>query len=113
MRDLLGFASIHSRCQMPKSSYEKQRQSLRIRHRRILSALEESTMNAIAIPLSRLWFTSRSSLAVRFPHFITLMKPRVMALAVFTAIVGLAIAPGHLDLLRAAISVIGIALGAG
>jgi protoheme IX farnesyltransferase len=36
-----------------------------------------------------------------------------MVLAVFTAIVGLAIAPGHLDPLPAAIAILGIAVGAG
>jgi protoheme IX farnesyltransferase len=41
------------------------------------------------------------------------MKPRVMLLAVFTAVVGLVIAPGHLDSLRAAIAVLAIAAGAG
>jgi len=41
------------------------------------------------------------------------MKPRVMALAVFTAIVGLVIAPGHLDPLPTAIAILGIAVGAG
>jgi heme o synthase len=70
-------------------------------------------MNAIAIPLSRLWFASRPSLAARLANFITLTKPRVMVLAVFTAIVGLAIAPGHLDPLPAAIAILGIAVGAG
>jgi heme O synthase-like polyprenyltransferase len=49
----------------------------------------------------------------RLPDFVALMKPRVMALAVFTAIVGLAIAPGHLDPLPAAIAILGIAAGAG
>ena len=44
-------------------------------------------MKSIAIPLLRLRFASRASLAVRLPHFIALMKPRVMALAVFTALV--------------------------
>ena len=29
--------------------------------------------------------------------YVALMKPRVMSLVVFTAFVGLAIAPGHLD----------------
>src|SRR5438876_2689867 len=41
------------------------------------------------------------------------MRPSVMALAVFTEIVGLAIAPGHLNPLLAAIAVLGIAVGAG
>jgi len=41
------------------------------------------------------------------------MKPRVMALAVFTALIGLLIAPGHIDPLLAAIAVLAIAAGAG
>src|ERR1700759_4216130 len=56
--------------------------------------LEESTtMNTTAIPLSRLSLASRPSLADRLHHFVTLMKPRVMALALFTAFVGLMVAP--------------------
>ena len=39
----------------------------------------------------------RGRFAARLPGFVALMKPRVMSLAVFTAFVGLAIAPGHLD----------------
>src|SRR5215469_2996960 len=70
-------------------------------------------MNDIAIPLSRFWFASRPSLAARLANFIALTKPRVMVLAVLTAIVGLAIAPGHLDPLPAAIAILGIAIGAG
>jgi heme o synthase len=69
-------------------------------------------MDTVAIPLSRFRFASRPSLVTRLPHFITLMKPRVMALAVFTAIVGLAIAPGDPDPLVAAIAIVGIAVGA-
>jgi protoheme IX farnesyltransferase len=41
------------------------------------------------------------------------MKPRVMSLAVFTALVGLVIAPGHLDPLLGLIAILGIAAGAG
>ena len=41
------------------------------------------------------------------------MKPRVMVLAVFTALVGLIIAPGHLDPLLGFIAILGIAAGAG
>ena len=37
----------------------------------------------------------------RLPDFLALMKPRVMSLAVFTALVGLIIAPGDLDPLLA------------
>jgi heme o synthase len=42
-----------------------------------------------------------------------LTKPRVMALAVFTAAVGLFLAPGQLDPLLGAVSLIAIAAGAG
>jgi protoheme IX farnesyltransferase len=56
---------------------------------------------------------SWSRLAARLPDFITLMKPRVMALAVFTALVGLVIAPGDLDALRGLSAILGIAAGAG
>src|SRR5262245_56709140 len=41
-------------------------------------------MKTTAIPLTRLQLPSRSGLATRLPHFVTLMKPRVMVLAVFT-----------------------------
>jgi protoheme IX farnesyltransferase len=41
------------------------------------------------------------------------MKPRVMLLAVFTAVVGLVIAPGHLDPLLGSIAALAIAAGAG
>jgi protoheme IX farnesyltransferase len=45
--------------------------------------------------------------------FLTLMKPRVMSLAVFTAFVGLIIAPGHLDPAHGLIAILAIAAGAG
>src|SRR5882724_898421 len=41
------------------------------------------------------------------------MKPRVMSLTVFTALVGLMIAPGHLDPLLGSIAILSIAAGAG
>jgi heme o synthase len=43
----------------------------------------------------------------------TLLKPRVMLLVVFTGLVGLLIAPGHLNPFLAATSVLCIAMGAG
>src|SRR5262245_17798398 len=55
----------------------------------------------------------RGRFAARLPGFVALMKPRVMSLAVFTALVGLAIAPGHLDPLLASIAIGAIAAGAG
>ena len=45
--------------------------------------------------------------------YIALLKPRVMSLVVFTALTGLAAAPGHADPVLAAISVLAIAVGAG
>jgi hypothetical protein len=45
----------------------------------------------------------------RLTDFIALMKPRVMSLAVFTALVGLLIAPGHLDPIHGAIAILAIA----
>src|SRR5260370_34786854 len=41
------------------------------------------------------------------------MKPRVMLLAVFTALAGMLIAPTHLDLLTACVAMAAIAVGAG
>jgi protoheme IX farnesyltransferase len=49
----------------------------------------------------------------RLSDFVTLTKPGVMMLAVFTAIVGFAIAPGDLAPLRACLAVLAIAAGAG
>jgi protoheme IX farnesyltransferase len=70
-------------------------------------------MNRTAIPVSRHSLASRLSLVERAPHFVTLMKPRVMALALFTALVGLIIAPTRLDPLSGFIAILGIAAGAG
>lgn len=57
--------------------------------------------------------TSRSRPTIRISDFIALMKPRVMLLAVFTALVGIVIAPRHLELLHGCAAVLGIAAGAG
>jgi protoheme IX farnesyltransferase len=70
-------------------------------------------MKTTAISVSCQHVLSRSRLTARLPDFLTLMKPRVMLLAVFTAVVGLAIAPGHLDPLLGYIAILGIAAGAG
>jgi heme o synthase len=78
-----------------------------------LPALRELTMNTTAIPISRLPSPSRSRSLTRLPDFVALMKPRVMALAVFTALVGMAIAPAHLDALLGFVAILAIAAGAG
>ena len=69
-------------------------------------------MNTTAISVSNLPLPSRFRLAARPADFISLMKPRVMLLAVFTALVGLMIAPGHLDQLLGSIAILAIATGA-
>jgi heme o synthase len=65
------------------------------------------------VPLSLLQLPSRPGSATRLADFVSLMKPRVMLLAVFTALVGLVIAPDHLDPLPGFIAVLAIAAGAG
>src|SRR6476660_5286985 len=54
-----------------------------------------------------------SLLHTRASAFFMLMKPRVMVLAVFTAFVGLMIAPARLDPLLGFIAILAIAAGAG
>ena len=48
-----------------------------------------------------------------FGDLVALMKPRVMSLVVFTALVGLLVAPGHLDLLIGFVALLCITAGAG
>src|SRR5215468_11053730 len=45
--------------------------------------------------------------------YIQILKPRVMSLVVFTGLVGLVLAPGHLHAVLAAVAVLCIAVGAG
>jgi protoheme IX farnesyltransferase len=70
-------------------------------------------MKTTAMPASRLPVASSPRLSARLADFVALAKPRVMLLAVFTAVVGLTIAPGNLDPLHASIAVVAIAAGAG
>jgi heme o synthase len=67
-----------------------------------------TTAIAVSSPQEPSWLR----LIARVPDFITLTKPRVMSLAVFTAFVGLKIAPGHLDPLHGAVAILCIAAGA-
>jgi protoheme IX farnesyltransferase len=69
-------------------------------------------MKTIAISVTRLQ-PSQSRLTPRVPDFVALMKLRVMALAVLTALVGLIIAPGRLDTLLGSVAILSIAAGAG
>jgi protoheme IX farnesyltransferase len=45
--------------------------------------------------------------------FFALLKPRVMSLVVFTGVAGMAVAPGHIHPVLAAVAVLCIAIGAG
>jgi protoheme IX farnesyltransferase len=70
-------------------------------------------MKSTTISLAGLQFASGSGWAARLPDFLALMKPRVMVLVVFTALVGLTIAPSHLDPMLGAVAILAIAAGAG
>jgi protoheme IX farnesyltransferase len=70
-------------------------------------------MKSTAFSLPHLTSLAGSGLAARFGDFVALMKPRVMLLAVFTALVGFMIAPGHPDPLHASIAILAIAAGGG
>ena len=70
-------------------------------------------MKIAAVPVSHTQLPSRSCSTTRVPEFLALMKPRVMLLAVFTAFVGLMIAPGRLDPLLGFAAILAIAAGAG
>ena len=61
-----------------------------------------------AIPVS-----SVKALSHLFKSFFELMKPRVMSLVIFTALVGMVIAPTQPDFLYASLSLFFVALGAG
>ena len=45
--------------------------------------------------------------------YVQILKPRVMSLVVFTGVVGLVLAPGHLHPFLAAVAILCIAIGAG
>jgi heme o synthase len=77
-----------------------------------ISCLRKPAMKTITPPLSHLQLASRPGLVARLPDFIALMKPRVIMLAVFTALVGFAIAPRELDPIHALFAVLAIAAGA-
>ncbi|XCE53698.1 hypothetical protein Q7M56_01155 [Candidatus Liberibacter asiaticus] len=46
----------------------------------------------------------------RLNFFIVLLKPRVMSLAIYTAFVGIVLAPGHISVLKSVISIFAIAM---
>jgi protoheme IX farnesyltransferase len=70
-------------------------------------------MKATAIPLSRPQVPPRSRPVAHLSDLVALTKPRVMVLAVFTALVGLISAPSHPAPLLASVTMLAIAAGAG
>ncbi|MBV2142566.1 heme o synthase [Falsochrobactrum sp. TDYN1] len=68
-----------------------------------MSLVEKNTASDNAFALSEA--TARD--------YLTLLKPRVMSLVVFTGLVGLVLAPGHINPVLAVISILCIAIGAG
>ncbi|KEC54229.1 heme o synthase [Bartonella rochalimae] len=54
-----------------------------------------------------------SSIVAKIYNYITLMKPRVMSLVIFTALVGLILSPGAMSPLHAFLAILCIALGGG
>jgi heme O synthase-like polyprenyltransferase len=61
--------------------------------KRISGAERNLTMKSTAIAVLLPQLPSRSCLTAGLADFVSLMKPHVMSLAVFTALVGLLIAP--------------------
>ena len=45
--------------------------------------------------------------------YVELLKPRVMSLVIFAALAGMAVAPGHIDMITGFVSLLAIAVGAG
>ena len=70
-------------------------------------------MKITATSLPRPQVLPRSGSTTRVPDFVALMKPRVMFLAVFTAFVGMMLAPVHPDPVIGSIAMLAIAVGAG
>ncbi len=55
----------------------------------------------------------RSLFRLKINDYISLLKPRVMSLSIFTSIVGMIIAPGSLDLLTSSLVILAITFGSG
>ena len=55
----------------------------------------------------------RSFIKLKVNDYISLLKPRVMSLSIFTSIVGMIIAPGSLDLLTSFLVIFAITIGSG
>ena len=123
VRDGEGLLALHGEGDHERSRRRDHRsranQSLALRGKLAMSitTLFFSRLQLPARPRSTSFpYRSRSAVRTertRLHDFITLMKPRVMLLAVFTALVGLVIAPVQLDPLSGIIAILAIATGAG
>ena len=60
-----------------------------------------------------LTITGEAAPVSRVRDYVDLLKPRVMSLVVFTGLIGVVIAPGHIHPLTATLAVLAIALGSG
>ena len=74
---------------------------------------KEATGTADDIATARRPRAARPAPRFRVTDYAVLLKPRVMSLVVFTALVGLLLAPGGIDPLTGAVAVVCIAIGAG
>ena len=54
-----------------------------------------------------------SFIKLKINDYISLLKPRVMSLSIFTSVVGMIIAPGSLDLLTSSLVILAITIGSG
>src|SRR5579872_4278575 len=77
-----------------------------------VAAAVPSIRNAAAGPMNVTLARAEPSVA-EVGDYIALMKPRVMSLVVFTALVGLVVAPGHVHPVIGFAALLCIAIGAG
>src|SRR5471032_6034 len=68
------------------------------------------TLSSLAVEPSPLTYASAGA---RVQDYIELLKPRVMSLVVFSGLVGLVVAPGHIHPLLGFVTILCIALSAG
>ena len=79
-------------------------------HRDVAISLKyDDEDNEIATAASSLAMTSNSTIS----DYYSLMKPRLMSLVIFTAIVGMVIAPGHINPIIAFIAILCVTIGSG
>lgn len=75
-----------------------------------LSGIDDSTRNALPTTFAQ---AADSGLEADYRDWITLLKPRVLTLVVFTGAIGLLVAPGHLNPVLAFTAILCITVAAG